>query len=406
MKKHSILFVDDELHLIHGLKRAFYSCRDKWNMFFALSGEEALELMKNNNIDVIVSDMKMPIMDGAELLNRVKELYPQTIRIILSGHSDEGMILRSTKSSHQFVPKPCDPDVLKNAIEKSLILRDLLKDENLIKIVSGITVLPSLPDLYYKVIEELNKEDPSLLRVGKIISQDISMTAKILQLVNSAFFGLPQRITNPQQAVNLLGLDTIKALIISIGIFSSFSKIRIKDFSLESLWEHSMQVGYFTKQIMTKEFTDKKKTEDCMIAGLLHDIGKLLMIQIEGYTKKMNNLLFEKDICFVDAEYEIFGVSHAEVGAYLLGLWNLPDVLIESTAFHHYPSKLNEKSFTLVGAIHISNAFLQNTKEPEKCLESRIIDRQYIEYLKLHDKMLEWKNDFINFQKKGIKNET
>jgi len=139
---------------------------------------------------------------------------------------------------------------------------------------------------------------------------------------------------------------------------------------------------------------------------LLHDIGKLLMIQIEGYSKKMNNLLFEKKINFVDAEYEIFGVSHAEVGAYLLGLWNLPDVLIESTAFHHYPSKLNEKNFTLVGAIHISNAFLQNPKEPEKCLESKIIDKEYIKQLKLQNKIIEWKEDFINFLKKGIKDET
>jgi putative nucleotidyltransferase with HDIG domain len=404
-QKKNILFVDDELNIIQGLKRMFYNMKNDWEMFFALSGDEALNILEENPIDVVISDMRMPNMDGAELLNKVCVLYPQTVRIILSGHSDEKMILKSAKSTHQFIAKPCNPDILKGTIERAVALRDVLMDKNLIRIVTGAGNLPSLPDLYYRLVEELNSEDASLKEIGNIIKSDIVMTAKILQLVNSAFFGLPQTVMNPQQAVNLLGTETIKALILSIGIFSAFSKVRTPGFSLENLWEHSMHVGTLAKKIMLDVTSDTQKAEDTVIAGLLHDIGKLLMIQTEGYSKKISDILMEKEMTISEAEYKVFGTSHAEVGAYLLSLWGLPSVIIESVAYHHNPSNSLSSNFSILTALHVSNAFYSHRELPKNFADSPYLDKKYLHLLKIESKLNKWEKFYTEILKMDSTNE-
>jgi putative nucleotidyltransferase with HDIG domain len=400
-----ILFVDDEPNIIQGIKRMFYNMKNEWEMFFALSGEEALRLLEKGSFDVVISDMRMPNMDGAELLNKVCDLYPQTVRIILSGHSDEKMILRAAKSTHQFLAKPCSSEILKDTIERAIALRDVLINENLIKIVTGVSSLPSLPDLYYKLVDELNAEESSLKKIGDIIKSDIVMTAKILQLVNSAFFGLPQSITSPQQAVNLLGTETIKALILSIGIFSAFSKVHSHGFSLENLWEHSMHVGALAKKIMLSETSDVKKSEEAVIAGLLHDIGKLILIQTEGYSKKVGDLLLETEITTTEAEYQVFGTSHAEVGGYLLALWGLPGVIIESVAYHHNPSNSNTSEFSILTALHVSNAFFSYRELPKEFENSPYLDKKYLRLLKIENKLSKWEIQYRKILEMGTANE-
>jgi len=403
--KKTILFVDDEPNIIQGLRRMFHGMKNEWDMFFAQSGEDALAQMQNNPVDVVVSDMIMPNMSGAELLNQVCELYPQTVRIILSGHSDEKMIIKSAKATHQFLAKPCSPEILKSTIERAILLRDVLNNKIIAKIVTGANNLPSLPDLYYKLVNELNSEDTSLKRVGDIIKSDIVMTAKILQLVNSAFFGLPQSITSPQQAVNLLGTNTIKALILSVGIFSAFSKVRAPGFSLEKLWEHSIKVGALSKKIILSEIADIPKSEDAVIAGLLHDIGKLLMLQMEGYSKKINDLLMEEELILSDAEYQVYGTSHAEVGAYLLALWGLPGIIIESVAYHHRPSNSPATSFSILAALHTANAFFSERNPPTDFINSRFIDKKYLHLLKVEGKLEKWGEYYQEISKADIAHE-
>jgi putative nucleotidyltransferase with HDIG domain len=284
-----------------------------------------------------------------------------------------------------------------------MALRGILKDKKLIKIVTGVGNLPSLPDLYYKLIDELNSEESSLKKIGDIIAKDIIMTAKILQFVNSAFFGLPQTISNPHQAVNQLGTNIIKSLILSIGIFSAFNKVNSQGFSLEHLWDHSMKVGALSKKIFLIETSDIKKSEDAVIAGLLHDIGKLILIQTEGYSKKVGDLLMEKEITESEAEYEIFCTSHAEVGAYLLGLWGLPEVIIESVAFHHNPSGARSSSFSILTALHVANAFFSHRELPKNFAESPYLDKNYLHLLKIESKLIQWEPYYYEILKNGDK---
>jgi len=392
MKK-SILFVDDEPNIIQGLKRMLRCMRGNWDMFFASGGKEALDILSDNHIDIVVTDMRMPEMDGAKLLEIIMSRFPNTVRIVLSGHSDKEMILRSTKFAHQFLIKPCDADTLKYTLERACLLQELIRDENLLKYINGIINLPSLPDKFAMLLGEIQSPDSSLKKIGDIIAQDVTMTARVLQMVNSAFFGLPKKVTSPQQAVTLLGTNTLKTLVLYVKIFSTTELPVGAVFSLEALWQHSIMVGNIAKRITYSELGDQKLADEAFIIGVLHDIGKLLLGQIPNYHQGIKHLLNKKRSNFVDAEYELMGTSHSEVGAYLLGLWGFSDSVVKSVAYHHIPIKSMSAEFTPLTAVHVANAL---ELQEEDCL-----DLPYIESLNLTNKIAVW-TEYCNKIKKEV----
>ncbi|MBT8367742.1 MAG: HDOD domain-containing protein, partial [Deltaproteobacteria bacterium] len=276
MKKR-ILFVDDEPMVLRGLQRTLRKMRDEWDMAFTASAKEALASLDEKPMDVIISDMKMPQMDGTQLLAEVKRRHPHMVRLILSGHVEQEATIKSVQFAHQCLSKPCDAEVLKQTLAKLFALRDILTDDSIKKIVSQIESLPSLPAMYTEIMSEMQSPDPSLVKVGDIIARDVSMTAKILQVVNSVFFGLPQKIGKPQQAVMLLGLDAIKALVLSVKIFSEFSPKKFSWFNIDALFNHSISVSTYTKTIAKNEKVNQDFINFSLMAGLLHDIGKLIL---------------------------------------------------------------------------------------------------------------------------------
>lgn len=329
--------------------------RKEWKMSFASSGKEALRKMDANSIDIIVTDMRMPQMDGAQLLEKVKNKFPSTIRIILSGHSDNEMAIRSSNVAHQFIAKPCDADTLKSKIAKTVKLRNLLSDKSLIKVINGIGELPSLPDTYIQLNDELKKEDVSIGNVGNIVSKDITMSAKILQLVNSAFFGLPTKVTNPNQAVNLLGINIIKSLILYVSSFGDPKIPEKSKFYLETLWEHSFMVGNICKQIAQIENLSKEISDDAYTAGILHDIGRLIFLKNEYYYDYVFSLMDEKKVTFLQAEKELFRATHSEIGGYLLGIWGLPESIVEAVALHYTPEIISDTEISVLPILYIAN---------------------------------------------------
>ncbi|MBC8478259.1 HDOD domain-containing protein, partial [bacterium] len=276
MKKR-ILFVDDEPDILSSLRRMLRPARGEWEMAFCDGGVVALEKMAEEPFDVVVSDIRMPEMDGVELLTRVKEKYPQTVRIALSGHSKQDALLRSVGPTHQFLAKPCDADILIGVITRSCALRDLLSDTSLVQFATNLESLPSLPTLYLQVLEELKSPTSSLTKVGEIIAKDIGMTAKILQLVNSAFFGIPRHIASPAQAASLLGVDITCALVLSVKIFSDVNLNTPSQLDLERLWRHSYLTSLLAKEIAQRAELDKKSIDDVFLAGMLHDVGILIL---------------------------------------------------------------------------------------------------------------------------------
>lgn len=379
--KLSAIFVDDEPNVVQGLQRMLYPLRNEWEMYFCGSGKDALKIIAEKNIDVIVTDMRMPEMDGAQLLKKIKSEHPNIVRIILSGFSEKESMLRVSNVAHQFLTKPCDANYLKSNIERIFKLRKCLNNEHVLKIVTGAGTLPSLPDLYLKLEAEIKSPNISLKKIGDIIASDVMMTVKILQMVNSAFFGLPQQINNPLQAVNFLGMDTIKSLVLFEKIFSSFKHSEEVKRHIEDLWTHSFKVAHASKIIMSIEHKDQKSLDQAFIAGLLHDIGKLILLKIPGYYSNVTDLMNTESIDLSKAEEKIYGTNHSAVGAYLIGLWGLSDFIVEVAAFHHYPHTLGDESFSVMTAVHIANSF-----EPENKL-----DNDYIESLNLTSKIDEYK---------------
>src|SRR5208337_2001432 len=235
-----VLFVDDEPRILEGLRRMLRPQRHEWEMAFAPGGEAALALMEASPFDVIVSDMRMAGMDGATLLCRVRELYPQMVRIVLSGHTELSTALRVVPVAHQFLAKPCDAEMLRVAIERACHLKALLHDDSIRRTVGALCELPSLPRTYHALTLALADPDTSIQRIAGIVELDVGISTKVLQLVNSAFFGIARSITNIQNAVSYLGISTLKSLVLSVEVFRVFTpKRHLEGFSLEDLQRHA-----------------------------------------------------------------------------------------------------------------------------------------------------------------------
>lgn len=369
MLKKNILFVDDEPKVLQGMQRMLRPLRDEWEIATAESGPEALTKLAETPFDVIVTDMRMPGMDGAQLLTEVMRLYPRVVRIVLSGQSDQDTILRSIGPTHQYLSKPCDTETLKNTIQRACALRDLLGSEELRQLVSRLQSLPSVPTLYTEVLQELRSSEPSLEKIGFIIARDMGMTSKIMHLVNSAFFGFYTNVTHPARAVTILGLDKIRSLVLSIHIFSHFSAEISVRFHLDSLWQHCLRVANLSKEIAFKQSADKRLADEAFMAGLLHDAGKLILVSnyAEEYASvwsEMTKSARPLDEC----ERAAFGASHAEIGAYLFGLWNLTHPILEAIAYHHRPGQSPQNVFSALTAVHaadcLDHRFFPDSEQP------------------------------------------
>jgi putative nucleotidyltransferase with HDIG domain len=383
-------------------------------MEFAASGEEALTFMAKSPFDAVVSDMRMPEMNGVELLGIITERYPETVCIIHSELSDKETVLRSVKSTYQFLMKPSNAETLKYTVERVCKLQDLLRSETLRNMIAGIRRLPTLPQLYNLIVAEMQSKEPSLKKVGHIISQDVSMSAKILQLVNSNFYGLPLKIADPQQAAVYLGVDTLKSLVLSIDVFSSFTEdAELRGFSLAEMWKHSLMTSRLARDIARAVTSDGKAAEEAMIAGILHDIGKLILLKAPMQYEKVEDFIEKSGCSRVEAEYAVMKTSHAELGAYLLGLWGIPDNVVEAVAFHHNPSKLLEDifvtqgkssnkgieletvkkqltGFAIVTAVHVANALMMQEVSSSRATTFPYIDIRYLGKLNVTDKLPKW----------------
>jgi putative nucleotidyltransferase with HDIG domain len=388
----TILFVDEEKFVHKALKRSFRKMRQEWDMRFAASPREAMEIMNKEAVEVVVTETVFQGQSGLDFLKVVREGHPNSARIILSGYADQEVILKSVDLAHQYLAKPCEDEALKATISRAFMMKELLDHRSLKEIVSKIDSLPTLPAIYVELVEELKAEDASIDKIGDIISKDIGLTTKILKMVNSSFFGLRQHITNPAKAVSLLGLDLIKAIVLTSGAFDKFKNLKYPGFSLEQMWEHAMTTGTFAKIIAKESGLDRKASDTAFMAGLLHDIGKLLIAaHLPDSYRVILKLIQLKSMSMAEAETAVIGTTHAGVGAYLLGLWGLPDAILEAAAFHHTPHLCRSKNLNSTAIVHVANAFAgagQQIHQPGDALKG--LDYAYLEDADILPKLEDW----------------
>ncbi len=382
-----LLFVDDETMVLDGLRRSLHGMRQEWEMNFVNSAAAALEALAKEPYDAVVSDMRMPLMDGAQLLEEIKLRHPDVVRMILSGQSSREAVYRSISPAHQFLTKPCDPKELVARLSQAFAMRDLLANQALKTVISRLRSIPSLPTLYEEVTAALRKEDPSLSEIAKIISKDVGMAAKILQLANSAFVGASGRVSSLVQALSLIGTETVRTLVLSVHVFSQFERNSKVAPSLPALWDHSAAVSALAQRIASSEGCAKAMVEECFTAGLLHDIGKVVLL---AEMPREYHQIFETNSYSKSVEQERLGCTHAEVGAYLMSIWGLPLSLVHAVAFHHRPCDSAETHFSPLTAVHAADAIASATDAAPLNHDAEL-DLSYLERLGLTARESVWR---------------
>lgn len=387
-----ILFVDDEPKVLEGLERMLRSRRHEWDMVFAASGAEALALLEAGSFDVIVTDMRMPEMDGAQLLEQVQQRFPGVVRLVLSGYFEMEMAIRAVPVAHQYLAKPCDPEKLRLAIEHACGFVSILTDEAARNVVGAIGTLPSVPRTCAALLAALQNPDVPIEDISRIIEQDVAMAAKVLHLVNSAFFGLFREITTVRAAVSYLGLDVLKQLVVSAEIFRTFQpRQRVAGFSIEAFQEHCRRASAIAARLPAPA----KISSAAVVSALLHDTGKLVLAARLPRPFELALQAARQRQCPLHlVEREITGTGHAEIGAYLLALWGLPLQVVDAVRRHHSPSvAARQHELDVLSITHISDALACELEQPseETAPFACVLDLDYLNALGVSAQLPAWR---------------
>lgn len=330
-----ILFVDDEPRILEGLQRSLRPCRKQWEMAFANNGQEALDILAKGAFDVIVSDMRMPGMDGARLLELVRDRYPGMMRIVLSGQFEMEAAMRAVPVAHQFLTKPCDAGKLQAVMERSSGGTSEVADSGIRRVIAAIGELPALPSTYAALAAAIDHPETPLDQIAAIVERDIAVAAKVLQLVNSSFFGLSREVATVSMAVGFLGFEVLKQLVITVELFRSFEgQCQVTGFSVEETQRHSRCVAAIAGRLPIP----RQYAAATSVAALLHDVGKLVLAA--RLPKQFERALYtsrREGRPLHILEEEITGTSHEAMGGYLLGLWGLPAAVVAAVSQHHQP---------------------------------------------------------------------
>jgi HD-like signal output (HDOD) protein/CheY-like chemotaxis protein len=334
-----ILFVDDEPNILSGLRRSLLKYRRDWDMHFVESGEAGLSVMKEHDVDIIISDMRMPYMDGVEFLQKAKELKPATVRIILSGHADKEALISAAGVSHRYLAKPCEQKILVNTILKSVELMESYKKSKVHDVLLSIHSLPSPKAIWHSLEEELQSNSISVNKVSDIITSDVSLSAKVLQLANNAYYSTPMRVYSAKEAINILGIDIIGSLALNAGI------IDIDDDCLASADKSILKQKILCQSIVSarlaREFCKDldfthDEVERVSTISMLNNIGKLFLIgAYEDDYMRCFEMVEKEGTQMFEAEERVFGATHNQIGAYLMSLWGLPEDISNAILKHH-----------------------------------------------------------------------
>lgn len=367
-----ILFVDDQNSVLLGMRRVLHSMRHSWSVEFAHGAREALDLMSAQPFDMIIADMQMPGMSGSELLSVVWHLYPHVVRFALSGYTDKEVVLKAAGLSHQFFAKPCNADLLKSAIIRVFRFRDLLCSEPMQALVSTVEGLPVLPEHREALAIALGDRKSSARDIAAIVEKDVAMAAKVFHLAHWDFFDPRHRVRSLERAVQSLGLDFLRNIVLSTRLFQSYPEDLIETFEIRRLYAHSLAVSSLAAETARTISPEETTAEDARLGGLLHDIGKMVLIngRRDEYEKIWRQHGSTETPLYM-LEREVFGVSHAEIGGALMILWGFPEHIVESISLHHKPEKACVAFYDTVMSVHMADGMVRQETEPRRAQEDR-----------------------------------
>jgi HD-like signal output (HDOD) protein len=380
-----ILFVDDEPYILDAFRNLFRRCRRDWETVCATSGAEALEALARERIDIAVCDMRMPGMDGADLLGRIRDEFPRVVRIVMSGQAERDAVMRALPGAQQFLSKPCESDELRRVIERAAELSRVLNDEALRSAVGRLDKLPSSPTTFRELSRVAASPEARIDDIAGIVENDPAMSAKVLQLVNSAYFGLARPSASIRHAVAYLGVDLLKGLTLTASVFTAMEVSPVKGFSIEALQRRSLRCARLAKRFRA----GTPEAEAAFTAGLMHDIGKIVLaLGMPERTREVLEEVRRTGRPWHVIEGELFGVTHAAVGAFLLGAWGLPYDVVEAVAYHHAPAGVEGDGVGVLAAVHVAAALVASRDGPS---DADGIDRAFLEANGLAGDLDAWK---------------
>lgn len=353
MDEKRILIVDDEAHIIKSLSRLFMDT--DYEVFTADSAEAGLKIIADEKIDLVISDMRMPFMDGYDFLKLVKEKCPNTIRVILSGYSEETTIFKAILHdvAKIYILKPWDNTELLKRIAQLFETEDILKSRNLLNTINNIE-LPTIPSSYQCILSMIEK-DYDITVITEEIEKDPAISSKLLHLANAAIYGL--KTGSVKKAAIYIGLQSLKNLMFSMSIINADSTPLSENEYMERLWKHSVLTSK-TLHIIYQEFLHKSIPEAAQSAGILHNIGEIVMLKnYKSAFYQLRNSSLNSNISIIDAEKTEYTVSHQELGGHLANWWGLPFQIVEVALFHHNPLDDQVIHTTLVDSVHIAQYY-------------------------------------------------
>ncbi len=343
-----VVLVDDEPLILKGMQRVLRQGVDGVVIRSFESGEKALSALGEAPCDVIITDMRMPVMDGATLLERVHSMHPGTIRVVLTGDCDDRTVLRVTPHMHQFLAKPCPPELLSDTVKRASAMRTLLRNDRLWKALGAISRLPSLPAVYLELQTTLADPRASSAAIARVVERDAALVAKLLQIGNSTYFGAVRAVVTVEEAVRRVGVRLLQGLALSLAVFEAARKEALP------AWVDidAMQARALKRLELVRRFGHDH--DELMLSALLAEVGVLALATCAADATAEIGARVDAGMALVDAETEIVGVTHAEIGAYLLGIWGLPLSVVEGVAYLHRPGDSVAADKTPLVRLHVA----------------------------------------------------
>lgn len=368
-----LVVVDDEQMVLDAIRRQFYSQRKEWDSHFFLTGAEALSFMEDHPTDVVMTDLNMAPMDGAELLRVVQDRFPGTVRLLLTGAAGVKSTLPAALLAHQSFSKPCDPMELREAIERAFRTRLSSTTDRMRDLVGSMGALPSVPEVYSALTRVMNDPDAGLNEVAAIIERDAAISMKLIQLANSSMFAVAQRVESVRDATSYLGMNLVRMLVLSAEVHQGFSAAAAQPgFSLHREQAHGSLVANIARGM-----SDEREVADrYFLAGLLHDVGRLVLASAGSVEQGA-----------VEGEVPL----HASVGAYLLTLWGIPLPVVEAVGRHHDPAAAEPRKFGIVTAVHVADA-LAHEVTLEGHAPATPMDEDHLRRLGVLGRVPEWRS--------------
>ena len=382
--KNTLCFTGFAGHELEQLREQVSGLSAVWECDFLATGEAVLLAMATKSYDVVVADVRLSDMSGAELLHHVGKLKSNTLRIAVGDLAEQNLVIDFIGGTHRFVARPFEPKELVSVVRRSLSLDAWLASDQLRALLPKLRRLPSLPSTYFEVIRQIESPNTTVQDVGGVIANDPAVTARLLQMVNSAAFALALKITDPVDAVSHLGMETVKSLVLCLQVFTDDESFKQSGMSVEALWEHSLKVAKTARQIMLQLTSAPRLANDAFTAGLLHDIGRIVLAT--NLPKAYGEILKssrEGGIPLHIEEIRAFGINHTQVGAYLLGVWGLPVGFVEAAALHHAPSHTDTAEISLLTAVHVANVLAYSDPLRENEVPPPSLDTEYLAKLGL-----------------------